>query len=310
MLAQRLPSILPPLTPRELLEVSMIHSVAGALAGGALTDRRPFRAPIIRPRCRRSSGAASTPGPARFRLLTTGSCSRRIAGVPAPGPGQPAPADRDRRSGDRARQPSRRLSGAVPVGRGDEPVPLRHGQRAGVRLQAGAERAVRAQYLGRLSGPLLDRFDLVVDVPAVSAADLMTPPAREGSAEVGGAGRGGAQDPARALRRARARRRCLQRSRSGEPRRGDREAGRVRAHAVARRRRAAAPLGARLPSGAQARAHAGRPRRRRSDPSRPYRRGAFLPRRAGPRRRRGVSLEWTRTHTIAPNSARRIATAA
>ena len=45
MLAQRLPSILPPLSPRELLEVSMIHSIAGKLAGGALTDRRPFRAP-------------------------------------------------------------------------------------------------------------------------------------------------------------------------------------------------------------------------------------------------------------------------
>ena len=45
MLAQRLPSILPPLSPRELLEVSMIHSIAGALAGGELTDRRPFRAP-------------------------------------------------------------------------------------------------------------------------------------------------------------------------------------------------------------------------------------------------------------------------
>jgi magnesium chelatase family protein len=41
-----------------------------------------------------------------------------------------------------------------------------------------------AQYLGRLSGPLLDRFDLVVDVPSVSAADLMAPAAREGSAEV------------------------------------------------------------------------------------------------------------------------------
>ncbi|HEY1887674.1 MAG TPA: ATP-binding protein, partial [Roseiarcus sp.] len=40
-----------------------------------------------------------------------------------------------------------------------------------------------AQYLGRLSGPLLDRFDLVVDVPAVSAADLMAPAAQEGSAE-------------------------------------------------------------------------------------------------------------------------------
>jgi magnesium chelatase family protein len=45
MLAARLPSILPPLSPRELLDVSMIHSVAGALAGGELTDRRPFRAP-------------------------------------------------------------------------------------------------------------------------------------------------------------------------------------------------------------------------------------------------------------------------
>jgi magnesium chelatase family protein len=49
--------------------------------------------------------------------------------------------------------------------------------------RAPNERCV-AQYLGRLSGPLIDRFDLVVDVPSVSAADLMTPPAREGSAEV------------------------------------------------------------------------------------------------------------------------------
>jgi magnesium chelatase family protein len=45
MLAQRLPSILPPLSPRELLEVSMIASIAGELSGGKLTDRRPFRAP-------------------------------------------------------------------------------------------------------------------------------------------------------------------------------------------------------------------------------------------------------------------------
>ena len=45
MLAQRLPSILPPLSPRELLEVSMIASIAGELAGGKLSDRRPFRAP-------------------------------------------------------------------------------------------------------------------------------------------------------------------------------------------------------------------------------------------------------------------------
>jgi magnesium chelatase family protein len=45
MLAARLPSILPPLTPTELLEISMIASVAGEIADGALTSRRPFRAP-------------------------------------------------------------------------------------------------------------------------------------------------------------------------------------------------------------------------------------------------------------------------
>ena len=45
MLAARLPSILPPLAPAELLEVSMVASVAGQIEGGALTNRRPFRAP-------------------------------------------------------------------------------------------------------------------------------------------------------------------------------------------------------------------------------------------------------------------------
>jgi magnesium chelatase family protein len=45
MLAARLPSILPPLSAPELLEVSMVHSIAGKLAGGRLSDRRPFRQP-------------------------------------------------------------------------------------------------------------------------------------------------------------------------------------------------------------------------------------------------------------------------
>ena len=45
MLAQRLASILPPLDPREILDISMIQSIAGELAGGGLSDRRPFRAP-------------------------------------------------------------------------------------------------------------------------------------------------------------------------------------------------------------------------------------------------------------------------
>jgi magnesium chelatase family protein len=45
MLAARLPSILPPLLPRELLEISMVAPIAGELTDGRLSDRRPFRAP-------------------------------------------------------------------------------------------------------------------------------------------------------------------------------------------------------------------------------------------------------------------------
>jgi magnesium chelatase family protein len=45
MMAARLPGLLPPLTPEELLETSMIHSVAGLIAKGELTRARPFRAP-------------------------------------------------------------------------------------------------------------------------------------------------------------------------------------------------------------------------------------------------------------------------
>jgi len=45
MLAQRLPGLLPPLSPGELLETSMVHSVAGLIARGALTRARPFRSP-------------------------------------------------------------------------------------------------------------------------------------------------------------------------------------------------------------------------------------------------------------------------
>jgi predicted ATPase with chaperone activity len=62
MLAARLSSILPPLSPAELLEVSMIASVAGEIEGGALTNRRPFQSRITPGRCRRWSVAACARG--------------------------------------------------------------------------------------------------------------------------------------------------------------------------------------------------------------------------------------------------------
>lgn len=45
MLAARLPGILPPLTPEEALETSMIHSIAGELKDGRISFERPYRAP-------------------------------------------------------------------------------------------------------------------------------------------------------------------------------------------------------------------------------------------------------------------------
>jgi magnesium chelatase family protein len=64
-------------------------------------------------------------------------------------------------------------------------LPLRPCARSRLQLQPAAGRALYAQYQTRLSGPLLDRIDLMIEAPAVSAADLMLPQATEGSAEVG-----------------------------------------------------------------------------------------------------------------------------
>jgi len=101
MLAARLPSILPPLSPPELLEVSMIASVAGEIEGGALTSRRPFRS-------------------ARARFAAPAARERRGLGVPC--------------------QSRRDLSGALHAGGGDEPVPLRPCLRAGLCVQTRPDR--------------------------------------------------------------------------------------------------------------------------------------------------------------------------
>ncbi len=71
MLASRLPSILPPLSTNELLEVSMIHSIAGQLSGGKLSDRRPYRAPHHST----TMAAVCVRGPARCRWPITAFCS-------------------------------------------------------------------------------------------------------------------------------------------------------------------------------------------------------------------------------------------
>jgi magnesium chelatase family protein len=74
MLAARLPTILPPLSPAELLEVSMIASVAGEIEGGALTNRRPFRSPHHSASMPALVGGGLRARPGEIRCRTTACC--------------------------------------------------------------------------------------------------------------------------------------------------------------------------------------------------------------------------------------------
>jgi magnesium chelatase family protein len=183
MLAQRLPGILPPLTASELLETSLIQSIAGLIAKGALTRARPFRAPH-----HSASMAALTGGGIRVK---PGEVSLAHNGVlfldELPEFGAQAL--------DSLRQPLE--TGEVTVARANAHVryparvqlvaamnPCRCGQGGLGRGACGKAPRCQQTYQGRVSGPLMDRIDLVVEVPPVTAADLTLPPPAEGSAEV------------------------------------------------------------------------------------------------------------------------------
>ncbi|MFZ3176981.1 MAG: YifB family Mg chelatase-like AAA ATPase [Methylovirgula sp.] len=185
MLAARLPSILPPLNPRELLEVSLIHSVAGQLAGGALTDRRPFRAPHHSASMAALVGGGTHAKPGEISLAHQG-----VLFLDELPEFQPQVLDS-------LRQPLE--AGEVAVARANHRIiyparfqlvaamnPCRcgHGLDPGFSCNRQPIGRCLAQYQARLSGPLLDRIDLMIEVPAVTAADLMLPQAAEGSAEV------------------------------------------------------------------------------------------------------------------------------
>jgi magnesium chelatase family protein len=185
MLAARLPSILPKLTPRELLEVSLIHSVAGDLAGGALTDQRPFRAPH-----HSASTAALVGGGTRARPGEISLAHHGVLFLDELPEFQPQVLDS-------LRQPLE--TGEVEIARANHRVvyparfqlvaamnPCRcgHANDPGFTCNRQPNARCIAQYQARLSGPLLDRIDLHVDVPAVTAADLILPAPAEGSKDV------------------------------------------------------------------------------------------------------------------------------
>jgi len=183
LMAACLPGILPELTPAEALEVSMVASVAGELQGGRLIRARPFRSPH-----HSASMAALIGGGLRVR---PGEVSLAHLGVlfldEMP--------EFQRAVLDSLRQPLE--TGKVSVARANAHVtfparvqliaamnPCRCGHLGDAALACSRAPRCATDYQAKLSGPLLDRIDLHVEVAAVSAADLVLPPPAEGSAEV------------------------------------------------------------------------------------------------------------------------------
>lgn len=183
LMASCLPGILPELTPSEALEVSMVASVAGKLEDGRISRARPFRAPH-----HSASMAALTGGGLKVR---PGEVSLAHLGVlfldELP--------EFQRAVLDSLRQPLE--TGEVTVARANAHVtfparvqliaamnPCRCGHLGDPAL--GCSRAPRCagDYQSKVSGPLLDRIDLHVEVDPVSAADLALPPPAEGSDQV------------------------------------------------------------------------------------------------------------------------------
>ena len=183
MLASRLPGILPPLTPREMLEVSMIASIAGVLQATGMGRARAFRAPH-----HSASMAALVGGGLRAKPGEVSLAHRGILFL------DELP-EFPRQVLDSLRQPIE--TGEAVVARANAHVtyparfqlvaamnPCRCGHAGDLARACPRVPRCVGDYQSKLSGPLLDRIDIHIEVPPASPADLALPPPAEGSAEV------------------------------------------------------------------------------------------------------------------------------
>ncbi len=183
MLAACLPGILPDLSTAEALEVAMIASMAGTLDGGRIARSRPFRSPHHSASMPALVGGGARAKPGEVSLAHLGVLF--LDELP----------EFQRGVLDSLRQPLER--GEVQVARAAMHVtyparvqliaamnPCRCGHLADAALACARAPKCAADYQTRISGPLLDRIDLHVDVQALKASDLALPPPAEGSAQV------------------------------------------------------------------------------------------------------------------------------
>ncbi len=183
MLAQRLASILPPLGARELLDVSMIASIAGELAGGRLTDRRPFRAPH-----HSASMAAMVGGGLKAKPGEVSLAHRGVLFLDEFPEFTPVVLDSLRQPLESGESVIARANHHVTYPADFQLVSAMNPCRCGMAGEPGhhCARGPRcvSDYQARISGPLMDRIDIRVDVPAVTAMDLMRGGTAESSATV------------------------------------------------------------------------------------------------------------------------------
>jgi magnesium chelatase family protein len=183
MMASRLPSILPPLSPAELLEVSMIASIAGELSNGRLTARRPFRAPH-----HSASMAAMVGGGIRARPGEASLAHNGVLFLDELPEFAPQVLDSLRQPLETGETVIARVNYRISFPSRFQLIAAMNPCRCGMAGEPGhvCRRGPRcvSDYQARLSGPLLDRIDIRLDVPAVSAADLILPAPAEPSAEV------------------------------------------------------------------------------------------------------------------------------
>jgi len=183
MLAARIPGILPPLEPSEALETSMIHSLAGLLDEGGISRARPFRTPHHTASMAAIVGGGRGAKPGEISLAHHGVLF--LDELP----------EFPRQVLETLRQPIE--TGDVVVARANAHVrypcrfmlvaaanPCRCGHLADPGRACARVPDCGADYLGRISGPLMDRFDLRVEVPPVGMDDLASPSGGEPSATI------------------------------------------------------------------------------------------------------------------------------
>ena len=183
MLAARMPGLLPDLSAAEALETSMVHSISGLLEQGGISRARPFREPHHTASVAAIVGGGKGAKPGEISLAHNGVLF--LDELP----------EFPRMVLETLRQPIE--TGEVVVARANAHIrypcrflliaaanPCKCGYLSEPARACAHAPACGEDYMGRISGPLMDRFDLRVEVPPVAFADLDLPPSGDSSASV------------------------------------------------------------------------------------------------------------------------------